>query len=172
MDLYAKVSPEHNFTYCTDWNGFNVPGDVVRKFLKLYNGKLLKKEKEFFDKLKKEINWDEDFYLIGIHSEDTGNGGSTQEHEIAHGMFYLHEEYNTDALQLVHALTKKEREVFYTAFKKMGYDSSVYDDEINAFASTSTMAYLTKILGTDALPWGKILKMQKLFTIYKKGYLN
>ena len=33
MDRYAKEYG--NFTYTTDWNGFNVPGDIVRKFFSL-----------------------------------------------------------------------------------------------------------------------------------------
>lgn len=45
MDRYA----EHfdNFTYTTDWEGFNVPGDVLISFKKKFK-RLLNKEKTLF----------------------------------------------------------------------------------------------------------------------------
>ena len=34
MDCCAKY--EGNFTYCTDWSGFNVPGNTILEFIELF----------------------------------------------------------------------------------------------------------------------------------------
>jgi len=172
MDRYSKISEKKNFTYCVDWNGFNVPGDVVKKFLKLYNNKLLQKEKHFFDRLKKEIDWNDDFYIIGVHSADERKGGSTKDHEIAHGMYYLLPEYKKVMDAISRTLPKKIKDSIFSEFKHMGYDSHVFKDELQAYLSTSTMCYITEMCKTDKLPWDKIYKMQKQFESSKNIFMR
>ena len=36
MDRYAKDQEDNKFTYFEDWNGFNVPGNIVLKFVLFY----------------------------------------------------------------------------------------------------------------------------------------
>ena len=43
MDMYAKYNS--NFTYCTDWAGFNIPGYIFGDFFILNYIRLQKKEK-------------------------------------------------------------------------------------------------------------------------------
>ncbi len=53
MDLYAKDQKDNKFTYFDDWNGFNIPGDIVLKFAQLFQNDLTKKEKKLLCKFMK-----------------------------------------------------------------------------------------------------------------------
>jgi len=137
MDRYAKF--KGNFTYTTDWSGFNVPGDIFYEFEKLFklvhSEPLLEKEKELLSKLETavgHINWIlGDFYIIATH---IGNQ-SDLKHEVAHGLFYLNYAYRKEMLALIRKNKDKFKPLKQT-LKNMGYASKVVKDEIQAYLST------------------------------------
>ena len=139
MDRYAKW--KGNFTYCTDWCGFNVPGNVVLKFKTVFTsaGRLREKEQELFDLLQKTVDnlRTGDFYIIGTYDDTDGA------HEMSHGLFYLNKKYRDRMTTLIDF-----RNVQFRKMKKqlldMGYAKSVVVDEIQAYLATSTDEFLQK----------------------------
>lgn len=139
MEWYAGEN-DGVFTYPKDWSGFNIPGWVIEKvegkgipdynkydeimmgvFDKLYIG-------DDGDKLRK-------FYLIGTY----GDGKGVIEHEIAHGLFYTNQGYRKEMKALVSKLPNKVREKIFKALGSMGYSSTVFVDECQAYLSTGVV---------------------------------
>ena len=166
MDSYAK--DQGNFTYTEDWNGFNVPGNIVVNFFTLYSYRLLKKEINLFKLLIDIIPnfFSGNFYLIGTHK----NVNDLIDHEMAHGMFYLKEEYKKETLIL-----NKENHHYSPLKDKLceyGYCDEVIEDEIQAYMGTSSISYLRKKFKNIEFDKEIIKKYRKLFKRYKKKYVK
>ena len=113
------------FSYYSDWSGFNIPSYVLKPF---YDGKfnpLSEKEKKLLKLFEKKKG---DFYIIGVF----GNlRTSALKHEVAHGLFYTNKEYRKKVLRV---LRKCDLKKMKKRLKVKGYDDSVLEDEINAYA--------------------------------------
>jgi len=127
---YIQNSPNGiktgNFTYYSDWNGFNIPSYVLKPF---YEGKfdpLSDQEQQFLEIFK---NIDGVFYIIGLHGEYK-NQKAVLRHEIAHALFYTNENYQSEVLQLLlkFNIESMKKEIF-----SLGYHENVLDDEVHAF---------------------------------------
>lgn len=130
MDAYAKF--KGNFTYCIDWSGFNVPGKVAKEFFT--KADLLEKEKKFWKRIGKRVNIDKPFYLIGTHGVKADL--DDVRHEIAHGLYYLNEDYRHD----MHALVGGYEDIvrLKKLLLEMGYCNEVIEDEVQAYLATNT----------------------------------
>ena len=139
MEWYAKEGPGKEagaFTYPKDWRGFNVPSEALAALL-CGPGKIPDENK--YDELMKRVFMDihhqenhHRFYLLGAKTGDD----KTLEHEIAHGMFYVDPGYREEALKLVRRLPAILLAELKNCLADMGYDQSVFEDEINAYMST------------------------------------
>ena len=160
MDRYAEEYG--NFTYTTDWNGFNVPGYVVQAFFNDFSHKnLLKKEKLLKSLLQDVLKNDKPFYVIGIHKEK-----SEIEHELAHSFYYLDINYKIAMNDFaMFSLSKKIRHTIFKELKKMGYDESVLLDELQAYLATSSFWYLWRKFGFSTAIHAFAFK--KIFEEYK-----
>lgn len=168
MDVYAK--DRGNFTYTSDWSGFNVPGHVVEEFLVQFAHGLLEKEKHFLryiSEIVAEHEWPK--YYVIASSDDGGNKNSPLEvmkHEIAHGMWYLNEEYKKEMMSVVKRVRSSHPCIAKT-LKTMGYCEDVVDDEIHAYFATSSMTYLADSGFEDCeVPWELVLDAQRIFEKY------
>jgi len=129
-EQYGKVS------YFDDWDGFNIPGRVVRKFYNeffLNKGDLTKKERKMFDIIVKEIfpnHANDDFYLIGCHKDED------IDHEIAHAFYDLSTDYKKTVDKFIKKLPNKDK--IEKVLIKIGYGVPQLNDEIQAYLSTST----------------------------------
>ena len=131
MDKYAKEFG--NYSYNTDWNGFNVPGNVVEEFYKLFGWNMRSKEAKLKNILQEDINSIYKFYVIGTHGIDD----ITLSHEIAHALFYLNENYKTEMLNCINNnIYQNEFNKFKKQLLKMGYCDEVLNDEVQAYLST------------------------------------
>lgn len=164
MDRYAEKMG--NFTYTVDWSGFNIPGDKVVEFFKLFGRKLLEKEKILYKNLKSMVpskNWKSgDFYLIGTWRK------MDVDHEVSHAYYYLHPEYKSAVNRLVK--NYKYKDDLKKALVKEGYCEFVFKDECQAYLATSTKKYLTKEMKFDekwCLP-RHISRFKKLFKEFDK----
>lgn len=164
MDRYAQEMG--NFTYTTDWAGFNVPGHVVKNFFKTFETlgePLLKKEEDLYGILEDQIEGDDKFYVIGHYEKKAlpdwkkeEDFYSTLAHEIAHGLFYLDASYKRRALALVSGLPEKATEkMSEKLLGSGGYCKSVLKDEFQAYLATSETDRLKRMFG---LPMAKISK--------------
>jgi transcription antitermination factor NusG len=139
MRWYSFKHGKGAFTYTKDFNGFNLPGDVIGKVAEV----LLRKGYDFCTIhdfimfsilntiLKQTKDWD--FYLIGVCKK---GDKVTLKHEIVHGLYYLNFEYQDEVLKLIYSLPKQVRKIMYKALKHAGYGTNVYNDEINAYMVT------------------------------------
>lgn len=121
---YAKE--KGGFTYYQDWNGFNVPSYVLEPFRMGLFDPLTEEEKQFLELFPYR---EERFYIIGTHGGRNVEA-STLKHEIAHGMFYADEQYQTSVLNI---LDESELDEIYKYLKELGYNKAVWYDEAHAY---------------------------------------
>ena len=140
MDQYA-LNNENFFDYFQKWNGFNVPSHIVWKFFATFAHELREYERILL-KIITKIEHDR-FYLISTYKNT--NMSETIQHETAHGLFYLNEDYKKSSLELVDNLPKdiynRNREWLLT----IGYHEDVIPDEIQAYLSTTNDAKLFEL---------------------------
>ncbi len=122
-----------DFTYFTDWAGFNITTEIVSKFYPLItdvndHDRLMFQIVEF---IKKDNN-NKDCYLIG--SKD--GSLETLKHEVAHGLYYSRDDYKDMMDDLIDSLPKDVYNESVSIIKNMGYNEHVIDDEIQAYFST------------------------------------
>lgn len=166
MDTYA--ADKGNFTYTSDWSGFNVPGHIVDEFMDVYGEHMLTKEYVLFDAIANNTGEWEKYYIIAS-SKDGGKKNNPLEvmkHEVAHGMFYLVPEYQKEMTTIAEKVDKKHPELGQK-LKDMGYCDEVILDELQAYFAASTMTYLADsgFEGCD-IPWNSVLEVQRIFEKY------
>lgn len=164
MDWYA--SEYGNFTYTSDWSGFNVPGNIVRKFFELFWDDLFEKEHSLYELIEKQVEGKEKFYLIGTFED-----GAVVDHELAHAFFYLDPVYKRRATKLVTELGSDFRDVVFKNLVEQGYHEKVFVDEAQAYLSTSSMTENYNDFG-DGIPWDNVLKLQLHFQDAKEEKLK
>jgi len=165
MDSYAKRFG--NFTYNSDWVGFNVPGNVVRKFFTVFEADLLDKEELLYQEIEEMIESNDKFYLIGTYQD-----GAVVDHELAHAFYYLDIKYKKAMNAITNSLSAKVRKDMFAVITNDGYCKQVLPDELQAYCSTSTMVELTKQFDTKDLPWDVVLEYKKAFAAAKDDKLN
>jgi hypothetical protein len=140
---YVPNSPKGRktgeFTYHTDWNGFNIPSYVLKPF---YSGKfnpLTEQERKFLEIFKDEP---EPFYIIGVHRA-TKKLSSLLKHEIAHGLFYTDENYRSEVLGVLSHFDVEPIKVELRS--KAGYHEQVLEDECQAYSIASLKKLKTSI---------------------------
>jgi len=167
MDQYANTMG--NFTYTIDWSGFNVPGHIVDKFFKVFEGNLLTKElhlKKLLAEAKEEAGiTNTKFYLIASYDDDE-EGKSVLEHEVAHGLYYLNTEYKNKMLNVITNMPNKSRELLHEGLVGKGYTDHVIFDEIQAYFATSEMMQLCEDFDTKEIPWKSVLRTKEIFQDY------
>lgn len=157
---YIKSSPNGKktgeFTYYSDWNGFNIPSYVLKPFISGKFDPLSAKEREFLEIFKNEV---EPFYIIGIHKESKSTANIFK-HEVAHGMFYANKNYRNEVLNTLAGFDlepiKEELRL------KSGYHEEVLEDEVHAY-SIDTRKKLKTPIPTD---------LSKRLRILHKRYLK
>lgn len=171
MDAYA--ANKGNFTYCTDWNGFNVPGEVVFDFDVAFGDDrrdLLKKEETLLQ-LIEDNRTTPLFYVIGTHDENE----SPIEHEYAHAFWYLFPEYKEAMKKRLKNMPHHIKTQACAGLSQLGYTTGVMEDEVQAFMATSDLGYLGSRLNIDIKDrlvkvWINMFKMT--FDIFKDRKFN
>ncbi len=160
MDAYSEKFD--NFTYTSDWAGFNVPSNIVEEFFKKYKNKLLDKEIKLQGIINKNKPKSGKYYIIGTYK----GPNNAIEHEISHAMWFLNPKYKKAAKALIQKLPKNQYKHLKEQLNLMGYRDSVIDDEIQAYLSTSDMIYLDTLSGSN-INWNLVLEFQQLYREYK-----
>jgi hypothetical protein len=128
-DFLDAYTHKGKMTYCSDYFGFNVPGNIIVKFFDLFKNELTKKEIALYDTLKSLIEkHGENFYLIGVYREQD------IQHEQAHGMFYLSPEYRKEVIHLIQQFSPRYFQRLCEGLAKKDYCKEVFLDEIQAYA--------------------------------------
>lgn len=129
---YIENSPKGKetgeFTYYSDWSGFNIPSEILKPF---YEGKfnpLSEREQTFLDLFRAK---EHPFYVIGTYG---GSNSGTLKHEIAHGLFYTNPKYKEEVLKVLEKISREKRvEINRYLSEGGGYHQEVWDDETHAF---------------------------------------
>jgi hypothetical protein len=95
--------------------------------------------------VKDKIHLNKRYYLIGVDSFES----STMDHEIAHGLFYVNDDYKKKAFELVDNLPKRIMNGMSNVLLDMGYCEDVLIDEIQAYMSTGIISRMTKFKGIE-----------------------
>jgi hypothetical protein len=162
MDEYA--TRHGNFTYFTDHLGFNIPGSVLQKFYETFTN-FTNKEDIIFNILQCILNIG-DCYLIATSKLDREG---YFEHEMAHACYYMDTMY-WEQVNEMNARLFEDDEKYYNnlciGLEKGGYREDMFQDEINAYLSTSTNRELVDMFGDT------IAKHKKHSNQYKKAFLH
>jgi hypothetical protein len=135
MDLYAEK--HGNFTYLSDWGGFNIPSNVYEEFLSRFV--LCQKERRMANLVNSHKPKGR-YYIIGTYGE-----GSALDHELAHAKYYLNDRYRDHVDYLTNNLPYSAFLAIKNYLLDTGYCEDVIYDEIQAYIGTSSKAYLDKI---------------------------
>ena len=146
MRWYSKTYGRGAFTYPTDWDGFNVPGSVIREMwswgildVNQYDQAMWQGYSECWRKAQTDK-----IYIIGATKDQ-----AALKHEVAHAFFYLHPEYKKAMSKLVKDLPFAIANEMKKQLKRVGYTTKVYTDEMQAYLSTG----LTETFGYDTTKW-------------------
>lgn len=164
-------SEEIKFSYFEDWAGFNVPGNIFNKWVRLFSKKgLWEKEQTLVDLIYEQLEKKTSkFYVIGTYADGESK---TINHELSHAWFYLDPEYKKATLKLVRKLPTTAKQQLKRYLKKDGYTPEVFDDEIVAYLSTSPMTSTAKQFGDETIPWDNVLEFQETFEKFKEEKID
>lgn len=128
LDEYKEwyIKTYGQWSYYTDWNGFNIPDYAFKPF---FDGKfknLTKEEKGVLKKLSSLLN--EKYYVIA-----TNNSGSNAfKHKLAHALYYVNDEYFNNVYKIL-LLNDFPIEPLFNWMIKGGYTISSALDEFHAY---------------------------------------
>ncbi len=160
MDRYTKDQKDNKFTYFEDWNGFNIPGNIMNRFYHIFGSDMSKKEYDIFDALGHMGN--EKYYVIGVVDKDDDN---TIEHEVAHALYYLNKDYRKEISKLIKNMPIPLRSQAEKHLKSIGYCKTVIKDELQAYFATGLDKQMIPI-------WCRVIycryikQIKRLFKIY------
>lgn len=159
---YKSYYKNPKFTYCQDYNGFNIPDYIFTPFLQGKFDPLSKLESQLLQQIQ---NLPKPFYIIGV-SLSSQDAPLILKHELAHAYFQLSKSYRQKMLQLINQLSTTNLYNLYKELELYGYDVSVYNDEIQAYLSEPDSIdrwYFIKLTKNSK---NIIKKMQQLFDKY------
>lgn len=169
MDIYAKKFG--NFTYTSDWVGFNVPGHVVEKFFATFSGNLLEKEEHLVNAVNgilNEYEYPKRYYIIASVKPSEDDNKDVLAHETAHGLYYLNKEYKAEMNSILDNINSRTFDSVAKELMNNGYAKPLVRDEMQAYFSTSGMLQLEKDLnGMKGMPWNSVLECKRIFQKYR-----
>ncbi len=159
LDEYKKWYSEikGDFTYYTDWSGFNIPSHILNPFFAGDFDPLSDEEKIFLEYFKGD---EHPFYIIGLYGDiNTERVQKTLKHETAHGLYYTRPEYKK---QVDEVLKKYDLNLIKEWLRSMGgYHESVLDDESHAY----TLFGSDKI--KEKIPVGMKEELEQIYNTFK-----
>jgi len=120
---------EEEFTYYSDWSGFNIPSWVLDPFYEGEFSPLSAEENWFLSLFQDKDRYREKFYIIGTFGKD---GGSALKHETAHGLFYVNPSYKEEVQEALKGLSKKTV-MDIKKILSVDYHDNSLEDEIHAY---------------------------------------
>lgn len=159
--LKTKKDKKVKFTYFSDWNGFNVPGNIVANFEEKFNNNYTDKETKLLTELGNLTH--NNFYLIGVVKGQE----ETIKHEIAHGFYYLNKAYKKEMSVLIKQLSKRIQKQIKKKLLSLGYCKQVVKDETQTYLSTGIEKGMISIFDY-ILHWNLLQKFKRVFKKYYK----
>lgn len=149
------------FDYYQEWDGFNVPGFVLKPFYEGQFPNTTAEERMVLEALKEHRY--SSFYVIATADN---SGVNTLAHEIAHSFYYLNPEYKKEVLQVLATfdMTPVKK---YLKDTVGDYHDHVLTDEVHAWLMHDT-PWMTEH-GFDVSPYKEITaQLQAIYNKYNK----
>lgn len=127
-DFLEQYENKYHTDYYEDWNGFNVPGEIVRKFFDLFKDDVRSEESV----IPRDCQ-----YVIGTWDEDS------IDHELAHALYHIDADYRGDMNYMIFKMDLSKYKIICNwLIDTKGYNTEVVFDEIQAYLATSEYDYL------------------------------
>jgi len=141
-EKFLEVFSDDNgrLEYFSFWSGFNFPGNVFEKFLRVFENDLSRRERRLAKEVFARVNRGNPYYIIAT----LPSAEETIRHELAHALFCVDEEYKKSSEEGVFNLPLEIREKMESGLTALGYSSDVHVDEIQAYLSTGSPEELKK----------------------------
>lgn len=149
---YAAQKEHGRYSYDRDWEGFNVPSRVLRRFKRGDFDPLDARERALLAKVADQRGR---FYLIATAGKD--GDPETLRHEVAHGLWYTRPEYRRRAQALLRGVNLKP---VFKMLEKLGYHESVWLDEAHAWLGDD--ARYVREQGLNPKPYAAVRRKLRL----------
>ena len=135
VNIYKQHYGKQQFTYGSDWAGFNIPSNILEECM--FN--IPEDEINNWDKLMlsaintiKEIEGEHNYYLLGV--DELSN--RLLEHEFAHAMWFTLPDYKSEMSKLNDECDPVVKDMMCKCITEYGYADHVLPDELQAYMST------------------------------------
>jgi len=135
VNIYKQHYGKQQFTYGSDWAGFNIPSNILEECM--FN--IPEDEINNWDKLMlsaintiKEIEGGHNYYLLGV--DELSN--RLLEHEFAHAMYFTLPEYKAEISKMNDECDPIVKDMMYKCITEYGYADHVLPDELQAYMAT------------------------------------
>jgi hypothetical protein len=135
VNIYKQHYGKQQFTYGSDWAGFNIPSNILEECM--FN--IPEDEINNWDKLMlsaintiKEVEGDHNYYLLGV--DELSN--RLLEHEFAHAMYFTLSEYKAEMTKMNDECDPTVKDMMCKCITEYGYADHVLPDELQAYMST------------------------------------
>lgn len=152
VDIYKQHYGKQEFTYGSDWSGFNIPSTVLEECM--FN--VPEDEINNWDKLMlsvintiKEYEDGHNYYLLGV--DELNN--SLLEHEFAHAMWFTLPEYKAEMSKMNDECNPIVKDMMYKCITEYGYADHVLPDEMQAYMSTGLGSKMEEMNIPDVGIW-------------------
>lgn len=163
VDIYKQHYGKQEFTYGSDWAGFNIPSTVLEECM--FN--VPEDEINNWDKLMlsvintiKEQESGHNYYLLGVDELDN----SLLEHEFAHAMWFTLPGYKAEMSELNEECDPIVKDMMYKCITEYGYADHVLPDEMQAYMSTGLGKKMQEMNIPDVEIWQQ--KYREIFDNY------
>lgn len=163
VDIYKQHYGKQEFTYGSDWAGFNIPSTVLEECM--FN--VPEDEINNWDKLMisvintiKEQESGHNYYLLGVDELDN----SLLEHEFAHAMWFTLPEYKAEMSKMNEECDPIVKDMMYKCITEYGYADHVLPDEMQAYMSTGLGKKMQEMNIPDVEIWQQ--KYREIFDNY------
>lgn len=121
---YSRSRPHGQFSYYSDWSGFNLPDEALKPFIRGVFDPISPLESILTDTFR---NMRGPLYLIGTLK---GDARGTLRHEIAHALYHTNPNYKSEVDE---TLSSVNLTPIYRMLKGMGYHRLRWRDEAHAY---------------------------------------
>lgn len=164
VNIYKQHYGKQQFTYGSDWSGFNIPSNILEECM--FN--IPEDEINNWDKLMlstintiKEVEGDHNYYLLGV--DELSN--RLLEHEFAHAMYFTLPEYKAEMTKMNDECDPTVKDMMCKCITEYGYADHVLPDELQAYMSTGLGSKMEEMNIPDIEIW-----QEKYRNIFEKYY--
>jgi len=164
MDIYKQHYGKQEFTYGSDWSGFNIPSNILEECMfnidpediNTYDKIMLSVIKEI-----KKIEGDNKYYLLGVDKLKN----DLLEHEFAHAMYFTLPDYKSKMDKLTSECDENVKRKMFKSIVDYGYADHVLSDEMQAYMATG-LGYEQEILDIPNIE----IEMKKYNNLFNEYY--